>query len=357
MHIRMTTIDTEAARLDDVLAVARDEVGPIVDGLAGSCGMSAFVSRSTGRATVVTAWATEQDCVASDSALAPVRARTAAAVGGTIQAQEMEVALLERAVPASPGCWTRVTRTAGDPQRLEESIVGFAASVVPALRTLPGFCTVVLLVDRATGEAVSSTTWATREALDGSAQRSQLLRTSVAPALGREVIDVTEYEVAIAGIRPPQQHEELFRQAYAAMSAGGDLDALDALIVENVIEHAPVPPGFPSGRAGVKALMGAYREGLPDLQCTMTRYLEQGDVGCAVLKITGTHTGTLLGVPPSGRHVEMDAIDVVRIADGRAVEHWGAGDDLGMLTQIGAIPAMGDIPSQTVIQLPSYSDA
>lgn len=357
MHIRMTTVEGQAARLDDVLALAKDEVGPIVDGLPGSCGFSSFVSRSSGRVVVVTAWTTEQACAASDSALAPVREKAAAVSGGSMRAQELEVALLERTIPASPGCWTRMTRTTGDPQRLEEGIVAFATQAVPALRTLPGFCGVVLLVDRASGEAISSTTFSTRDALDASAQRAQLLRAAVATGAGREVVDVTEYEIAVAGIRPPQQHEQLFRSAYAAMSAGGDLDALDALIAEDLVEHAPVPPGFPSGRAGVKALMGAYREGLPDLQCTMTRYLEQGDVGCAVLKISGTHTGTLLGVPPSGRRVEIDAIDVVRIADGRAVEHWGAGDDLGMLTQIGAIPATVEIPSQTTISLPAYTDA
>ena len=52
----------------------------------------------------------------------------------------------------------------------------------------------------------------------------------------------------------------------------------------------------------------------------------------------GTHTGELLGIPPTGREVEILVIDVVRVADGRIVEHWGIVDRLGLLQQLGAIP-------------------
>lgn len=83
---------------------------------------------------------------------------------------------------------------------------------------------------------------------------------------------------------------------------------------------------------------------------SVVTYLEQGDLGCAVLKITGTHTGTLLGIAPTGRRIEIDAVDVVRMADGRAVEHWGVSDDLGMLTQIGAVAPPAEIPGQHTYQ-------
>jgi len=204
----------------------------------------------------------------------------------------------------------------------------------------------VLLVDRAAGTAITATTWASRAALDASGQRAQGLRTAVTSSLGSDVLEVTAYEVAIAGIRPPQQHEHLFRRAYAAMSAGGDLDDLDELLHEDLVEHAPVPPGTPPGRDGVKALMGACRKGAPDLTISVVEYLEQGDLGCAVLKISGTHTGTLLGIAPTGKRIEIDAVDVVRMAGGRAAEHWGASDDLGMLTQLGVIAPPVEIPGQ-----------
>ena len=48
-----------------------------------------------------------------------------------------------------------------------------------------------------------------------------------------------------------------------------------------------------------------------------------------------------MGLPPTGRRVEIGLIDIVRVADGRVVEHWNAVDTLGMLQQLGAIPAPG----------------
>jgi len=52
----------------------------------------------------------------------------------------------------------------------------------------------------------------------------------------------------------------------------------------------------------------------------------------------GTHRGELMGIPPTGRTVAIDVIDVVRLEDGRTVEHWNVVDRLGLLHQLGAIP-------------------
>lgn len=155
--------------------------------------------------------------------------------------QELELAVVERAVPGSPGCLTRMTRLNSDPARIDDGVVAFTTQALPALRTQPGFCTAALLVDRASGTTVVATTWSSREAMTASAARNQALRDAVMSSAASEVVEVHEYEVVLAGIRPPQQHEHVFRRAYAAMSAGGDLDDLDALIHEDLVEHAPVP--------------------------------------------------------------------------------------------------------------------
>ena len=138
------------------------------------------------------------------------------------------------------------------------------------------------------------------------------------------------------------------------MSAGGRLDDLDELVAEDIVGHAPVPPGTPPGRAGLKALTASYRQAFPDLCVTAARYLEQGDTGCAVVRMTGTHTAPLMGIAPTGTRFDISAIDVVRVVDGRAVEHWGASDDLGMLAQLGAValPGAPAVPAQgTTIDL------
>ena len=57
--------------------------------------------------------------------------------------------------------------------------------------------------------------------------------------------------------------------------------------------------------------------------------------------LTGTQEGELLGIPPTGKKVSFQMFDRVRVHDGKAVEHWGVSDDLGMLTQLGVVPEMG----------------
>ena len=61
--------------------------------------------------------------------------------------------------------------------------------------------------------------------------------------------------------------------------------------------------------------------------------------------LSGTHEGEFMGVPATGRRVEAMGMDIVRVADGKIVEHWGEFDAMGLLRQIGAIPRLGDIPS------------
>jgi predicted ester cyclase len=99
--------------------------------------------------------------------------------------------------------------------------------------------------------------------------------------------------------------------------------------------------------------MTAYREAFPDFTIAIEKYLEQGDLGCAVIRMTGTQTGPFMGAPATGRTIDITGIDVVRVVDGRCVEHWGVQDDLGMLTQIGLV----SIPQQaaTTIELPVES--
>ena len=67
--------------------------------------------------------------------------------------------------------------------------------------------------------------------------------------------------------------------------------------------------------------------------------IAEGDKVVARTTMRGTHLGSFFGVPPSGKTVEMTGVHIVRIADGRIIEHWGNNDDLGLMRQLGAVPA------------------
>lgn len=357
MYMRVTTVHGDPSRIDDVVALVKDRAKPAVDRSEDGRGMSVFVNREDGRVVATSAWATEQARDASNAELAPLRAEAAGLMDGTVRIAEYEIAVSEQVVQPEPGCWMRATTLAAEPARIRDAIAGFQSTVIPGLRGVPGFCGAMLLIDRATGTGVGSTVWSSRKTLESSRDLAGGLRGSVAAQTGGQVTGVAEYEVVLAAIKVPR-YEHLFRRAYEIMSTG-DLADLDEVVAEDLVEHAPVPPGFPAGREGVKAFMAEYRTAFPDLRMTIEKYLEQGDVGCAVLRVTGTNSGPLMGQPATGKPIDISMVDIVRVVGGRAVEHWGASDDLGMLTQLGLAGSEPAIPAQTprTIELAPRVDA
>lgn len=134
-----------------------------------------------------------------------------------------------------------------------------------------------------------------------------------------------------------QQNKDLIRRFYDEVMSKGDLDRIPELCAEDLVDHE-APPEMPQGAAGVKLFVEMFREGFPDLRATVEDLLTEGNRGVARVKFTGTHEGEFMGVPASGNRIEIEAIDIIRIADGKCVEHWGVTDNIALMQQIGAIP-------------------
>ena len=84
-----------------------------------------------------------------------------------------------------------------------------------------------------------------------------------------------------------------------------------------------------------------FRGAFPDSHFTVEDMVAEGDKVVTRKTFHGTHEGEFMGIPPSGRSVSMGLIDIVRISEGRVVEHWSEGDSLGMMQQLGVIPRPG----------------
>lgn len=131
-----------------------------------------------------------------------------------------------------------------------------------------------------------------------------------------------------------QLYEEIFNK--------GDLDLADKLIASNAVNHDPqLPPGVPSGPQGLKAVVTMLHSAFPDDHHTIEDLVAEGDKVVVRLTHSGTHQGTFLGLPPTGKHIANTSIHIFRIASGQLVEVWANRDDLGLLQQLGAIPASG----------------
>ena len=104
------------------------------------------------------------------------------------------------------------------------------------------------------------------------------------------------------------------------------------------VAHMSGSPG-PLDAAGWAAFMGAFTTALPDAQIIVEGSLAERDLVASRWMITGTHRGAFQGVPPTGRQVTMAGIDISRVVDGKIAEHWAQFDVVGVLQQIGAVPA------------------
>jgi steroid delta-isomerase-like uncharacterized protein len=138
-----------------------------------------------------------------------------------------------------------------------------------------------------------------------------------------------------------EQNKEAMRRVVEEVFNQGNLSVADELMAPDFVEREELPPGLPRGREGVKAMTAMLRSAFPDFRATIDDMVAEGDKVVVRQTWSGTQQGEFLGVPPTGKSVSFGVIDIVRFAGGKAVEHWGVMDAMGMMQQLGAIPTPG----------------
>ena len=132
-------------------------------------------------------------------------------------------------------------------------------------------------------------------------------------------------------------HAATMRRFYDFVN-GGDVDGFATLMSEDTVEHEETP-GFPPTKEGVKQFFAAFIAAFPDLHMDVEDLIASGDKVVARVKVTGTHQGEFMGIPATGKSIDMQTIDIVRFGDdGLAREHWGVTDTMAMMQQLGVVP-------------------
>lgn len=132
----------------------------------------------------------------------------------------------------------------------------------------------------------------------------------------------------------------VIRRFYEEVLAEGNLDLIDELASPDLVDHEEGFPGQPPGLDGVRVFVGMMRDAFPDLRAeAVSPTMADGDLEAARVVLRGTHEGEILGVAPTGNSVEFETLDIVRLAGGKVVEHWGVTDTMSLMQQIGAVPA------------------
>jgi steroid delta-isomerase-like uncharacterized protein len=139
----------------------------------------------------------------------------------------------------------------------------------------------------------------------------------------------------------PEDNKALVRRFVDEVQSKGNTDLIDEICSAEFVNHS-APQGLPADREGIKILTAMFKGAFPDSYFSVEDMIAEGDKVVTRKTFHGTHEGEFMGIPPSGRPVNVSLIDVVRISDGRVVEHWSVGDNLGMMQQLGVIPQPGE---------------
>jgi predicted ester cyclase len=116
----------------------------------------------------------------------------------------------------------------------------------------------------------------------------------------------------------------------------GNVNVVDEVVDESLVEHQPgIEP--PTGE-GVKRAIRFLHTAFPDFRVSVQHMVADGDLVWCHFTASGTHLGPFGHQPPTGKTMAIDVIDIVRVRDGRIVEHWGVPDRFSQLEQLGLVP-------------------
>jgi steroid delta-isomerase-like uncharacterized protein len=132
-----------------------------------------------------------------------------------------------------------------------------------------------------------------------------------------------------------EENKAVARRFIEEVWNNGNLDAIDELISEDHVDHDPGREGTPGGREGMRGFVQMY----PDTHLEIGDIVAEGDLVAMTWTATGTQDGELMGIPATGKSVTVTGMGMDRVRGGQIVESWGNYDALGMLVQLGAIPA------------------
>jgi steroid delta-isomerase-like uncharacterized protein len=137
-----------------------------------------------------------------------------------------------------------------------------------------------------------------------------------------------------------EQNKALARRVVDELFVGGNLDLADELVTQDFVGHDVAAPEPIRGPEGLKEQAKGYRDAFPDLGLKIEDQIAEGDRVVTRWTATGTHKGDLFGIAPTGKQTTIAGVTIDRFSGGKIAESWDMWDSLGLMQQLGVVPAM-----------------
>jgi len=198
VYARSTTFNGMPSNIDAGIAFVENEVAPMLERIEGCRGLSMLVDRVTGQCIATSSWESEEAMRASDEQLRPIRDRGRDILGGSMQVDEWEIAVMHR---THHGECCRVSWLQGDVDAMSEIL---RVGILPELEQTSGFCSASLLVNRSAGLGCATTVWESRAAMEESRASADEMRSRAADEARGEIVEVHEFDLAYAHLHVPE---------------------------------------------------------------------------------------------------------------------------------------------------------
>jgi steroid delta-isomerase-like uncharacterized protein len=142
-----------------------------------------------------------------------------------------------------------------------------------------------------------------------------------------------------------EANKDLIRTYVETIFNQRQVDRAEGLVAPDYIDHAALPGQAP-GLEGAKQKWAMYLAGIPDLRVTIEELVAEGDKVAVRRSYAGTHQGELLGIPATGKQLQLGGISIFRLAGGKIAEHWEQLDRLALMQQLGVVPTPAHAPPQ-----------
>ena len=132
-----------------------------------------------------------------------------------------------------------------------------------------------------------------------------------------------------------EENKNIVRR-YQEIYNNNEPDRLSEVVSEDLLTPK-IMPGIPHGIEGAKVAHQIMLAGFPDYQTVIDDLIAERDKVVARITMSGTHTGSFMGMPPTGKFISFTGMYIARIANGKIVEHWGEEDGVSLLQQLGVL--------------------